>query len=351
MKIKVIKLSKGIIEGKISGEKPLVSIGNGQKVSMQIIQDLYNQITGKKERLLKHYQIKHRTALQDLQLLNDKIYQTCEQYEVVSENCNVTVYLVNDCKQTFSSFEKFEMYDQTSLSSTENIRLQYNLLIVPTKTNSPQSYKIEIDIHSRAAIKQKYSKERGLSRSIMNLMASQTGVLEIEYIDYIIAKTLHDTIDTWFEGLNQSKENKYLNFLQDNSHHVPLVTCYLSALFICAYFFNQTESWLTTQSSPVELFKISLVAFVSVFIVSGIGRRLGAEIGQAIEKIEPLSFLKLTRGDEKAISELEESNNQNKRKSILNIFFTIVLNLLSAWLAYRIGIGIQPFPADLIIIP
>ena len=333
-------MNQEIIERNEGNEKSAVTIGDGQMVSMQIVQDMYNEITGKKESILKRYRIHHKTTQEDLKQLNIKIHQSCEQYNIVGGGCNVTVYAVNDCNQTYSSFEKFEIYDQTSLSSTENIRLQYNLLIVPPKINRPQSYKIEIDIHSRAATKQKASKAHGMSRTIMDIMAPYTGALEIEYVDYTIARTLRETIDSWFEGLEQSKENKYLNFLQDNSHNVSLVTRYLSALFICIYFFGQSESWLTDQSSPEQLFKIALVAFGTVFIVSGIAGRFGTEIGRAIDNIQPLSFLKLTRGDEKAISELEEGNSRNKRKSILNIVLTIALNLSSAWLAYQIGIGI-----------
>jgi len=251
----------------------------------------------------------------------------------------VTLYHVDDCKEIYSSFERFRFGDKSSLSSVENIRLQYNFLILLPKTNRPQPYKIDVDIHSRAAIKQKASKEHGTPRRIMLIVASRTAILEIEYIDYTVARNFRTAIDSWFNGLEQSKESKTLNFIQDNSHNISLITRYLSALFICAYFFSQSSNWLTSVSSIEQLFKIAVVAFGTVFIVSGIAGRFGSEIGRSIDSIQPLSFLNITRGDQKAISELEDGNKKNRRKSFLNIVLTITLNIFSAWLAYNVGIG------------
>ena len=123
-----------------------------------------------------------------------------------------------------------------------------------------------------------------------------------------MARNFRTAIDSWFNGLEQSKESKTLNFIQDNSHNISLITRYLSALFICAYFFSQSSNWLTSVSSIEQLFKIAVVAFGTVFIVSGIAGRFGSEIGRSIDSIQPLSFLNITRGDQKAISELEDGN-------------------------------------------
>jgi hypothetical protein len=333
-------LTQEILERNDSQEKSAVSLGDGTMVSMQMVQDVYNEITGKTENISKSYRLHHKTSLVDIEQLNIKIRQLYEQYNIIENNCNVTLYHVDDCKEVYSSFERFKIGDKSSLSSVENIRLQYNFLILLPKTNRPQSYKIEVDIHSRAAISQKASKEHGMTRRIMHIVASRTAVLEIEYIDYTVARNFRTAIDSWFNGLEQSKESKALNFIQDNSQNISIITRYLSALFICAYFFNQSSNWLTSLSSIEHLFKIAVVAFGTVFIVSGIAGRFGTEIGRSIDSVQPLSFLNITRGDQKAISELEDGNKKNWRKSFINIALTIVINIFSAWLAYNVGIGI-----------
>ena len=198
-------MTQEILERNDDQEKSVVSLGDGAMVSMQMVQDVYNEITGKTENISKSYRLHHKTSLVDLEQLNIKIHQLYEQYNIIEDNCNVTLYHVDDCKEVFSSFERFKLGDKSSLSSVGNIRLQYNFLILLPKTNRPQPYKIEVDIHSRAAIKQKASKEHGMARRIMHIVASRTAILEIEYIDYTVARNFRTAIDSWFNGLEQSK--------------------------------------------------------------------------------------------------------------------------------------------------
>jgi hypothetical protein len=331
-------LTKQIVEREEREDKSTVALGDGSLVSMQMVQDVYNEITGKTENISKSYRIHHKTGLEDIKQLNVKIHQLYEQYNIIEDNCNVTLYHVDNCKEVYSSFERFLLSDKTSLSSIENIRLEYNFLILLPKTHRPQPYKIAIDIHSRAAIKQKAAKERGMSKRLMYLVASRTAILGIEYIDYTVARSFQTAIDQWFGGLTQSKESKTLNFLQDNSQHISIVARYSSALFLCFYFFTQSGDWLTNDSSLAQLFEISVFAFGTIFIVSGIAGRFGAGIGIAVDSIQPLSYLKLTRGDEKAIEEMKIDNQKSKRKSFFSIVLTVLLNISSAFLAYKLGI-------------
>lgn len=144
-----------------------VDVGNGNLVSMQAVQHIYNEITGRTEELSRTYTINHCVSFDDICQLNIKICQLYEQYNIVSKNCSVTIYHVDDQKQVFSSFERFELYDRTTLSPVENIRIEYKFLIVLPKIQKPQSYEIEINIHSRAAIVQRAKRERTLSSGIL----------------------------------------------------------------------------------------------------------------------------------------------------------------------------------------
>ena len=135
-------MTQEILERNDDQEKSVVSLGDGAMVSMQMVQDVYNEITGKTENISKSYRLHHKTLLVDLEQLNIKIHQLYEQYNIIENNCNVTLYHVDDCKEIYSSFERFRFGDKSSLSSVENIRLQYNFLILLPKTNRPQPYKL-----------------------------------------------------------------------------------------------------------------------------------------------------------------------------------------------------------------
>tara|TARA_R110001592_G_C13044445_1_gene739594 strand:+ start:809 stop:1237 length:429 start_codon:yes stop_codon:yes gene_type:complete len=134
-------MTKGIIERNESDENQVVNIGDNLPVSMKIVQSIYNEITGKTERLSQTLRNNHDITFNDLKQLNIKIRQLYEQYNVVSKNCAVTVFHVNDCKEQFSSFERFEIYDSSNTSPCENVRLEYNFLIVLPGTQKAQPYK------------------------------------------------------------------------------------------------------------------------------------------------------------------------------------------------------------------
>jgi len=331
-------MSRQIIENE-TGQEEAVSIGNGQLVSMQVVQDVYNEMTGKTEKLSKSIKSNHKTKFEDVEQLNTKVHQLYEQYNILENNCNITLYHIDDCNEVFSSFERFRLYDKSSLSAVENIRLQYNFLILLPKSNRPQTYTLEINIHSRSAIRKKSEKEHGLSKRIMNIVSSRTAVIEIEYIDYTVARNFMVTIQHWFEALDSTERNKVVEIIQDHTHSIVFSFKYISALFILTYFYLNHESWLQSAMSIELIFKLSILCFGSVFILSGIAARLGITLARSIENIHPMSYLKLNRGDDKAILCLQKSNKKSIAKVLLSVLFTIGINVFSAWLVLKIGIN------------
>src|SRR5262245_41541221 len=99
----------------IIGEEP----GSGRPVSMTDLQAIYNEITGKSEERSKHYNSAYRVSFTDLEQLHSKLEQACEQYSVESKTISVTIYHLDDTKETFSSFDRFRLYNKSSTSPVE----------------------------------------------------------------------------------------------------------------------------------------------------------------------------------------------------------------------------------------
>ena len=83
------------------------SDGNDQPVSFQLMQSIYNEITGEKEELSKSIKLPFRIEMDDLQQLNIKFQQFKEQYNIINENSSITILYENDTKEVFSSFDRF----------------------------------------------------------------------------------------------------------------------------------------------------------------------------------------------------------------------------------------------------
>ncbi|MBJ7579436.1 hypothetical protein JHC09_16295 [Devosia sp. MC532] len=101
----------------------LVSFGENTTVSMQTVQHIYSKITGKTEKLSHIFETPHLARFADLEQINSTIEQACEQYTIVSKDCFVDVFHLSGAKQTFSSFNRFKLFEAGSNDPTENIRL------------------------------------------------------------------------------------------------------------------------------------------------------------------------------------------------------------------------------------
>ena len=159
----------------------------------------------------------------------------------MGSNCSVTVYHTDDGKEQFSSFERFKMYDCSSLSPVENIRIKYDFLIVLPKTEKAQQYNIEINIVSRAAMHARTSDDADFPDSFIFRIATRTGSVNIEYIDYTVARNFMLAIENWFQGLPQTSHSRVSVFLKKHSGHIPFLFRYLSAIFLTIWFFSRAN--------------------------------------------------------------------------------------------------------------
>ena len=192
-------------------------IGESSKsaqVSLQTLQGIYNELTGKSEEVGKSYSKPIRVKFSDIEQLNHKITQACEQYNVVSGSCSVTVYYVDDTRDQFSSFDRFRLHNSGSTSPVESVLLKYNFLVLLPKTKKPQSYTVSIRLASRVAVSKRMKSEfYGTPPSIFRLMGNRTAVVEIQYVDYMVARNFLNLIDEWFKGIPTATEFKPLHWL------------------------------------------------------------------------------------------------------------------------------------------
>src|SRR5690606_8611321 len=121
-------------------------------VSIQVLQNVYHQLTAKTEDVSKAYDEPFQLELKDLEQHDHRVNQCCEQYYLASSNCSVKVFYTSDTQETFSSFAKFRLFNAGSTSSVESVLLTYNFLIILPKLKKPQAYTLSIRIASPIAI-------------------------------------------------------------------------------------------------------------------------------------------------------------------------------------------------------
>jgi hypothetical protein len=310
-----------------------------QPVSMKVIQSIYNQITGKTEKIGRSLSDDHDINLGALKQLNHKINQMLEQYNVFGKNCSVTLYHVDDCKNQYSSFERFELYDSSSMSPCENVQLKYNFLIVLPETKQPQSYKIIVNLHSRVALKQKAESEHGISRRIIRMVTKRTGQYDIEYVDYTVARNFQTAIEHWYSSVVKGKENKIVQFLQDRSEHFASIFRILTVAILSFVIFKNSESLIGELPTLQSVFSAGVFSFSSIYFLGMIAFKLGSFTERSIDGHQAISGLRLNIGDENSFESYANSNSKSLKDAFLSTFLAIAINVFSAYFTSLLTIG------------
>lgn len=320
----------------ISGDIAVIGeSSNSTQVSLQTLQGIYNEITGKSEEVGKSYSKPIRVQFSDIVQLNHKVTQACEQYNVVSGNCSVTVYYVDDTRDRFSSFERFRLHNSGSTSPVESVLLKYNFLVVLPKTKQPQSYTVSIRLASRVAVAKRMEGEfYGAPPLIIRLMGNRTAVVDIQYVDYMVARNFLNLIDEWFKGIPTATEYKSLHWLQIRSHLIPKVARFATAIFVVLLVITLLPHFIAQGTTDLLLFGRYLgYALVATYAAYTLAGRFAVYIEHSLDHYTELSYLQLTKGDELAIAKAKRGNKFAIVRGVSGFFLTICVSIVTKIIA------------------
>ncbi|MDA0738300.1 MAG: hypothetical protein O2999_06285 [Nitrospirae bacterium] len=225
------------------------------------------------------------------------------------------------------------------MSPIENIRLEYNFLIILPATQKPQSYKIEINLNSRVAIAKRQLLETGLERKLFSIMGRmRTANIEIEYIDYTVARNFMVAIDEWFKSIHKIHLSKFFEFLENRSEYIPIIYQVITVAIIGAALFLNHKNLLGESPSVINLFGAAILSMTGLYVALIIVRKLGHISESGFDFYKPASGLKLNRGDEIAFKEYEQSNRRQLGRLLVATLLAIGINIISAFLASSLGL-------------
>ena len=149
-------------------------------------------------------------------------------------------------------------------------------------------------------------------------------VVEIEYVDYILARNILSTLDSWINEVELSKKSLGLLIAQRYSHWIPRFSSALMLIVSSTASFNLVDKMLIDNQSNTLLakFLILTLSFVSVSIY--IGTWLGKLIESSIDNIHELSYIFMNRGDEKLIANF---NKKIKTGYIHTTLYSLIITI------------------------
>lgn len=322
---------KALSEG-TSGDLAVIGEGtpNETKISLQLLQSIYHELTGKTEDVSKSYNDPIQILAADFEQLNHRVSQCCEQYNIKAENCSVKIYYVNDTQETFSSFDRFLSFNAGTTSAVESVLVTYNFMIILPKVEKPQSYSLSVRIASRVAIEHQMQEHMPFHMpKILRTMGSRTGVVTVKYIDYVVARNLLNTVDQWFEALPRANTTKLWKYITKRSHILPVAARYFVGAVVALLIFNSIDTVIPQDANLQQFAKFGLCSWVGLFAAYRLAHHLGSAAEDSLDRWSQLSYVSLTTGDKKLIAEATSANRNSVIAASIKFGLAILVSALS----------------------
>jgi len=321
----------------ISNKNDISKVGKRKITkSMQLYQAIYNDITGKTEELGDSYDNFLIFKIDDIFQLEYLFKQFLEQYQIEGFNVLITVFHIKSNQERFSSFDRFQIYNVNNSSPIERIHIELNILILPPRAKNPQNYKILIDIISSAAVLSKNKKdipEEVPIKLILKAIQKRAVDVRIEYIDYIIARSISDLLRDWIKSVEEVKVFKDIKKIQSKSHYTRF---FIPALFFSiSFIFSIIFSKKILDHPNATLYTLSIYMIVSV-VVLYLSKEIGIFMGRKLERhidsinTNELSFIKINSGDEKQFNKYTDRESSEKAKAIKTGVISLLIGIFSS---------------------
>lgn len=327
-------MTKQEFESADDEQQLLIQAGSGQ-VSIQQFQHIYNLITGKSEEITKNSAKAIRLDVDDLVQLDTKIQQMLEQFNLVGQTASYTCYYDNGEKEVFSSCERFSLQAGSSNQTTESIYFKYRFAILLPQLKKPQNYTVTIRALNRLEALKKMLRgaPMGMPRGMINFFNAKTIELKVEYIDFAVSRSLMATLDGWLNSLDETPETPILKLLRSISHYFAPALQYTGLIFLTIGLMNQLPAIFTNIDDYAGLSKYLILIALTYFGTWKLLGALGHWVENAVDSTFEISYINITRGDEKAKQAACKSNKLDIIKAALGGAISGTASILVKYLA------------------
>lgn len=312
-----------------SGDLAVIGEGptNESAVSIQVLQNIYHELTGKTESVSKSYADPFRIRLGDFEQLNHRVLQCCEQYAVKALNCSAKVFYANDTQETFSSFERFRHFNAGSASPVESVLVTYNFMIILPKTQKVQSYTLSVRVASPISVSKKFRDSMPFDLpKIIKAMGQRTAIVTVNYVDYVVARTLLDTADVWLQTVERAQPSPAWQWIVARSHGVPVLSRYIAFSAAAFALWFALPLLVPPDGSAQQLARFMLGGAVALGAAYKLAHHIGLSAERSLDRWSALAYVELTAGDKRLVEEATSGN----RRSVTAAAVKALLSLLVA---------------------
>lgn len=311
---------------------------NRDAIAFQAMQAAYAELTGKVESLERHYAKPLLIEAADFRNLHHQIAQFFNQYEILQTTCSYMAVYTDDSREKYTSYERFEFHTHGSSKPIEAVLVEYNYLIRQPSVERPQSYKLMVRATSKVALMKRMEEELHGLPAFLRSMNNRTLLVRIEYVDYVVGRSLLSFMDEWVKSIHCGEERKWVSRCQALTHHLSGL---IAAITVIAIFLGARQ-WLgSTDGSTVntirDFFSFGLSTLALAYAGHYIGGLLGGRMEESIDRLDSVSYIKLTAADGREIDKAMQRNKQTWFRFGVSVLGAILLNVAANVVTRHLG--------------
>ena len=311
----------------------------GGLVDIKTYQAIYNQITGKTEKAVDFYNENLIVNFDDIKNLYEKIHQIAGVHNVIASNFSASFFHLRGKKRDFSSYEKMISYDFSNPSPVTSIVMRFYYSIKLPDVNRPQEYVVVARIISRVAKAKQMDDDAPpfIRGRVISMIKDKTAEISVEYVDYLVARSFLEAFKEWIDACDKTPDSRWLSFFQRYSFLFPRFGAFLG-LIMAAYY---CVSFYAAYSFPVgetfDLYQAMTITFVASIVGFLVFLEIFRSAELSVDSYPIVSYLKINRGDENLIKNVNSRNKVTLIKLIgvvvLPIILSVVAGLITNWIS------------------
>lgn len=293
-----------------------------------VYSEVYRELNETGKEISKSYDDNLKITFIDLDELHRKILQT-----IISQNGTGVILKINmeqlrGENATFTDFDDFAKNNTSGPNPTQEVILTYNYIIKNEAERTIERYKIIIRLLSRVAqYHDATTRAPEFMLEFLSHFKSNVAKIDVEYYDYVKARSFLSTFDEWINGCSKTATPKFLNIFNLTFNKLN----WLIKLFILFLLTFNAYNHIDDNSDKISyIIKYFIIYTFSFYFILTVVNNTFTIIRKSINSYFLISYVSINKGDTHLISKYTTYNNKNIFKSILGILSTIFIGILSS---------------------
>lgn len=337
------------------GVTAMAKVEKAELVTAQVHKDelrsLFHLLVGKPDSTLKVFAGPFELSLSSIEDLDRQLVAKLDNHSIETDTTSATASFTDKTIKEFASLPQFCSHKWTGAERTEELTLKWDFLVSVPNFKVPHRHTLTFragrGLNPGEALALMFSKQPEDHEKLE--LASMPAYCRVDFVNPMLGRELINLVSEWHEGLKRPIiVSPWLRRLRDGRQwlrHIITYSLPLAAGLVCIGALRSLLSGLEPSApatvAVLEAFGIWLaLSSGGILIATLTGKVLGEKAEDQLSEIATggITFA-LTNGDSNAVLAQVARNNRHVRNFCFASAWAIFLNVLAAYVAYRLGIG------------